>query len=67
MNAKFKDKCEFIGTDVCNNLYSAFEGLYSKVYRVPGHNDKEYRNMMTSINENKIEVAIVIPEPEVYH
>ena len=28
----FKDKIEFIGTDICNLKYAPYEGLYKKVY-----------------------------------
>lgn len=64
----FKDMCRFIGTDVCYNLYGAFEGLYEKVYRVPYSSDSGYRETMQRIiDENFIEYAIVIPEPEMLY
>lgn len=64
----FKNKCRFIGTDVCYNRYGIFEGLYDKVYKVPGINDPKYREIMEKIiSENEIEYAIVIPEPEVLY
>lgn len=64
----FKDKCEFIGTDVCYNEYGIYEGLYKKVYKVPYFNDTNYRPLMEKIiKENEIEYAILIPEPEVLY
>ena len=61
----YRDKCEFIGTDVCNLEYGLYEGLYEKVYRVPYFNDPGYRDAMERIiAENELEYAIVIPEPE---
>lgn len=64
----FKDKCNFIGTDVCYNLFGIYEGLYSKVYKVPSFNSPEYREIMERIiKENDIEYAVVIPEPEVLY
>ena len=64
----FKNRCNFIGTDVCYNLYGIYEGLYSKVYKVPGYNAPEYRETMQRIiDENNIEYAVIIPEPEVLY
>lgn len=61
----FKGQCEFIGTDVCYLEYGIYEGLYSKVYKVPYFNDPNYRPMMEKIiKENNVEYAIIIPEPE---
>lgn len=64
----FKDRCYFVGTDVCYNYYGIFEGLYDKVYKVPAFNDTDYREVMQKIiNENDIEYAVIIPEPEVLY
>lgn len=64
----FKDCCNFIGTDVCYNRYGIYEGLYSKVYKVPGFNSPEYRETMQRIiDENNIQYAVIIPEPEVLY
>lgn len=61
----FRSKCEFIGTDVCYNSYGIYEGLYSKVYKVPYYYAPDYRTVMQQIiDENEIEYAILIPEPE---
>lgn len=62
------ESCEFIGTDIASNVYGIYEGLYSKVYRVPYANDPAYRGAMQKvIDENEIEYAIIIPEPEVLY
>lgn len=64
----FKNKCEFIGTDVCYNEYGIYEGLYKKVYKVPYFGAPSYRALMQNIiDENDIEYAILIPEPEVLY
>lgn len=64
----FKDKCIFIGTDVCYNEYGIYEGLYDRVYRVPKFSDPNYRTIMQKIiDDNKLEYAIIIPEPEVLY
>lgn len=61
----FRDRCVFIGTDICNLVYAPYEGLYKKVYYVPPFNDSSYTETMNRIiKENDIEYAIVIPEPE---
>lgn len=61
----FKDRCSFIGTDICNLVYAPYEGLYEKVYYVPPFNAPNYTEVMNKIiSENEIEYAIVIPEPE---
>ena len=64
----FKEKFNFIGTDVCNNLYAAFEGLYKRVYKVPPFNHPDYRRTIEDIiQKEKIKYAVVIPEPEVLY
>lgn len=61
----FKGKIDFIGTDICNLKYAPYEGLYKKVYYVPRFDDAQYTSIMQKIiDENEIECAIVIPEPE---
>lgn len=61
----FKGQIEFIGTDICNLKYAPYEGLYKKIYYVPAFDDPRYTEIMKHvIEENKIEYAIVIPEPE---
>ncbi len=65
MSDYFAGKCEFIGTDICNLLYAPYEGLYKKLYKVPPFNEPDYASTMTTIiEENEIEYAFVIPEPE---
>lgn len=59
--------CRLIGTDICDNPYGLYEGLYERIYRVPGVNDtKRYEYLMKEIcvREN-VNAAIFIPEPEV--
>ena len=68
LSSFFRDKLNFIGTDVCYNLYGVYEGLYSRIYNVPSYKDLEYRKIMKDIiDKEKVEYAIVIPEPEVLY
>lgn len=68
ISEKFKDKCLFIGTDICTNLYGVFEKLYDKVYCVPMHDDPNYRDIINHIIKiEDIDIAIIIPEPEVLY
>lgn len=61
----FSSRCEFIGTDICNLLYAPYEGLYKKLYYVPPFYDERYSQIIQKIiDENAIEYAFVIPEPE---
>lgn len=67
LSETFKDS-NFIGTDVCYNRYGIYEGLYKKVYKVPYTNEDSYRSLMEKIiKEEKIDAAIIIPEPEVLY
>jgi len=64
----FAGKCEFVGTDVCYLEYGIYEGLYEKIYKVPYFNDPAYRAMMAKIiAEERVEYAIIIPEPEMLY
>lgn len=58
-----------IGTDVCDNPYGIYEGLYARIYRVPGVRDGErYRSLINKIClEEKVDAAIVVPELEVLY
>ena len=61
-------KSVFIGTDICENPYSIYEGLYEKIYCVPNNDNKDYRKAIEKIlREEKIDVAIVTPELEVLY
>ena len=68
MSAAFRDT-RLVGTDVCTNPYGLHEGLYARLYRVPPQTEgAEYRRVIGQICEaERIDAAIVIPEPEVLH
>jgi hypothetical protein len=56
----------YIGTDICENIYGLYEGLFNKIYKVPHSNHADYKNIMNSIiSKEQIDVAIIIPELEV--
>lgn len=55
-----------IGADIASNAYGLYEGLYEMIYRVPGVYDSNYLPVLTDIcQEASIDIAIVVPEPEV--
>lgn len=65
MSEYYKDRIECIGTDICALKYGLYEGLYSKIYKVPRYNDPMYRAYMGRIiDENNIDCAFIIPELE---
>jgi carbamoyl-phosphate synthase large subunit len=65
MSEKFKN-AEFIGTDICENLFGLYEGLYKTIYKVPNVKSNEYKQLMEQIIiKESIDVAIIIPELEV--
>lgn len=62
---KFKNS-NFIGTDICENIYGLYEGLYSAIYKVPNVTEQGYKELMQEIIlKEKVDAAIIIPEPEV--
>lgn len=65
-SALFKDM-RFVGTDICDNPFGLYEGLYDRVYRVPPISEAEvYERMVREICVcESIDAAIVVPEPEV--
>ncbi len=55
-----------VGTDICDNLYGIREGIFEKIYKVPLCNSADYMPILGTICEHeRIDHAIVIPEPEV--
>lgn len=56
-----------IGTDVCDNLYGLYEGLYARIYRVPKVYDTDHyeQTIRTICAKERVDAAIVVPEPEV--
>jgi hypothetical protein len=58
-----------IGTDICDNPFPLYEGLYERIYRVPRLNEAElYQACIQRIcNTEHVDAAIVVPEPEVLH
>jgi carbamoyl-phosphate synthase large subunit len=57
-----------LGTDICDNPYGLYEGLYDRVYRAPRVSAHGYANWMANLcRDEKVDAAIVIPELEVLH
>jgi hypothetical protein len=67
MNSSLYGNVRFIGTDICENPFGLYEGLYDRVYRVPALSEADmYERIIAEIcAKEKIDAAIVIPEPEV--
>lgn len=65
LSERFKDS-RFIGTDISENTYGIYAGLYNKFYRVPHSNANDYLSVINKIiTDEKIDGAIIIPELEV--
>jgi hypothetical protein len=55
-----------IGTDRGGNWYGFYEGLYDRVYRVPGTSDPGYAEAIAEICATEaVDVAVISPETEV--
>ncbi len=64
--SQFFSDVRLVGTDICDNLYGIREGLFEKIYRVPHWTSPDYMPILGTICEQeRIDHAIVIPEPEV--
>jgi carbamoyl-phosphate synthase large subunit len=61
------DRTRLVGMDVCDNPYGLYEGLYDRVYRVsPCRDEASYQHQVESLcAQERVDAAIVIPEPEV--
>lgn len=60
--------CVLIGTDICDNPFGLYEGLYERIYRVPAvvAAPDRYADLMRQICEREqIDAAVIVPEPEV--
>jgi carbamoyl-phosphate synthase large subunit len=65
LSDKYKD-ADLIGTDICENAFGLFEGLFERIWRVPRVSDPEYPKMFNSIiQKENIDCVILIPELEV--
>jgi len=62
------ENATLLGTDVCDNAYGLYEGLFAKIWRVPHVSDPSYAQHMHDIVKlNEISAAIIIPELEVLY
>jgi predicted ATP-grasp superfamily ATP-dependent carboligase len=65
MSEHFKT-AKLVGTDVAQNIYGLYEGLFERIYRVPPATAPGYLSVMGTIcSKEAVDLAIVIPEPEV--
>ena len=60
-------RTRLIGTDICDNPFGLFEGLYERIYRVPPLSDPHaYLACIRDISHaERVDAAIVVPELEV--
>ena len=64
---KFK-YAEFVGCDMATTLYSLYEGLFDRVYKVPRVDAPNYSEVINKIlNTEKPDAVIVVPEIEVMY
>lgn len=67
LSTKFTD-LHMIGTDICENPYGLFEGLFDRIYRCPHVTNPSYASWMEEVcHRGRIEAAIIIPELEVLY
>lgn len=65
-SSKKFQSARLIGISIYINQYGIYEGLFDRIYRVPYHSDPNYEEVIHTIqNKERIDLAIVIPEPEV--
>lgn len=62
-------RIRLVGTDVCDNSYGLYEGLFERIVRVPpSRATADYHAAIGAIcAAERVDAAIVIPEPEVLH
>lgn len=60
-------RTRLIGTDICDNPFALYEGLYERIWRVPRLNEPQrYLDLVARICEReRVDAALVVPEPEV--
>src|SRR6266496_5962185 len=57
-----------LGTDICENPYGLYEGLFDKIYRVPRVTEAGYQDGMENLcRAERPDAAIIVPELEVLH
>src|SRR2546423_386398 len=57
-----------VGTDICDNPYGLYEGLFERIYRCPRVDAPGYAAWMDDLcRTERIDAAIVIPELEVLY
>ena len=67
LGTRFADLA-LVGTDICDNPYGLYEGLYDRVVRCPRVNADGYGAWMADLCRNeRIEAALIVPELEVLY
>jgi len=67
ISRKFAD-LYLLGTDICENPYGLYEGLFDKIYRAPRVTEAGYRSWMAELcRAERLDAAIVVPELEVLY
>lgn len=67
MSEKFKD-AEFVGWDMCSILYGVYSKDFDRLYKVPGVNELNYREVVQGIlDKEQPNAVMVLPELEVLY
>lgn len=67
MSEKFSN-ADFIGWDMCSILYGVYSKDFDRMYKVPGVNDPQYREVVQSIlDKEQPDAVMVLPEVEVLY
>ena len=67
MSEVFKD-AEFVGWDMCNNMYGAYSKDFDRLYKVPAVTDARYQDEILKIlDKEKPDAVMVLPEVEVLY
>lgn len=67
MSEKFKD-AEFVGWDMCSILYGVYSKDFDRLYKVPGVNELNYREVVQGIlDKEQPDAVMVLPELEVLY
>lgn len=66
--SKVSSNLYLVGTDVCDNPYGLYEGIFDNVYRLPRVNEPGYCDWMKVVcRTEQVDAALVIPELEVLY
>lgn len=66
--SKIFQNAEFIGWDMCSIMYGVYSKDFDRLYKVPGVNDSQYRDIIQGIlDKEKPDAVMILPEVEVLY